>query len=25
MSAAEMRTKEREYLTKLGLPDIAGN
>jgi len=24
-SAAEMRTKEREYLTKLGLPDIAGN
>jgi probable rRNA maturation factor len=23
-SAAEMRTKEREYLTKLGLPDIAG-
>ncbi len=22
-SAAEMRTKEREYLTKLGLPDIA--
>lgn len=24
-SAAEMRTKEREYLTKLGLPDIADN
>jgi probable rRNA maturation factor len=23
-SAAEMRKKEREYLTKLGLPDIAG-
>lgn len=23
-SAAEMRVKEREYLTKLGLPDIAG-
>jgi probable rRNA maturation factor len=23
-SAAEMRTKEREYLAKLGLPDIAG-
>jgi probable rRNA maturation factor len=24
-SAAEMRAKEREYLTKLGLPDIAGS
>lgn len=23
-SAAEMRVKEREYLTKLGLPDISG-
>jgi probable rRNA maturation factor len=23
--AAEMRAKEREYLTKLGLPNIAGN
>jgi probable rRNA maturation factor len=23
-SAADMRAKEREYLTKLGLPDIAG-
>ena len=23
-SSAEMRTKEREYLTKLGLPDISG-
>jgi probable rRNA maturation factor len=23
-SAAEMRAKEREYLTKLGLPDISG-
>jgi probable rRNA maturation factor len=24
-SAAEMRAKEREYLTKLGLPDVAGD
>ena len=24
-SAAEMRVKEREYLTKLGLPDVAGD
>ena len=24
-SAAEMRAKEREYLTKLGLPDVSGS